>query len=101
MALEDVTQQRPNLFAIRKSLFYEIVYQNRVMKRSTLIERMGVSVDKFMREYKLYLESFNGIIRYDEKSNNFLFHPNDVTINIDWSSEIIQPQKQHVQEMIA
>jgi len=100
MALVDTKQQRPNLFVIRRRLFYELIQKNRVMKRSALIELMDISVNTFTREYKLYLESFNGIIRYDEKTNNFLFHPNDVTINIDWCSERIQAEKQHVQEMI-
>jgi len=100
MALADTEQQKPSLFVIRKRLFFNLIQKNRVMRRSTLIELMDISVDKFMREYKLYLESFNGIIKYDEKTNNFLFHPNNVTINIDWSSGRIQPQKQHVQEMI-
>ena len=72
MFLSDAKQQKLNPFEIRKKLFFGLIQKNYVMKRSTLIERMGVTVDRFMREYKLYLESFDGHITYDEKTHTFL-----------------------------
>ena len=83
MSLLDAKQQKPNPFEIRKKLFFGLIQKNCVMKRSTLIEMMCVTVDRFLREYKLYLESFDGLITYDGKTQHFLFNLSDKIIDED------------------
>jgi len=98
MSLLDIKQQKPNPFTIRKQTFFRLLQKNGVMKRSLVIELMGVTVDRFMREYKLYLESFDGLITYDETTQSFLFNFNDIIIDEDYCTGRIQEQKQYVQE---
>ena len=88
MSFLDAKQQKPNPFELRKRKFFGLLQKNGIMKRSTLIDIMGVTVDRFQREYKLYLESFNGFIKYSEKTQSFLYDVNDFIIDYDyWDSQ--------------
>ena len=60
-----------NPFEERKKLFYKLIRESCEMKKSTLIEMMDVTVDRFQREYLFYLESFNGDIWYNKKTQTF------------------------------
>jgi len=62
--------QRPNPFEARKKTFFKLIQSNGIMKRYALIERMEVTADMFQREYKKYMESYQGIIKYDEKNTD-------------------------------
>ena len=84
MLLLDAKNQKPNPFEIRKQLFFRLIQKNGIMKRSVLIDVMCVTVDRFQREYKSYLEAFNGVIKYNEKTQSFLYNTNDFIFDIDY-----------------
>jgi len=92
MELLDAKQQKANPFELRKRKFFGLLQKNGIMKRSTLIDMMHVTVDMFQREYKSYMESYQGIIKYDEITQMFLYNTNDFIINIDyWNSQYLVP----------
>ena len=96
MLLLDAKNKKPNPFEIRKQLFFRLIQKNGIMKRSVMIDLMSVTVDRFQREYKSYMESFDSHIVYDERTQSFLFDVGDVVIDYDYCTGRIQEQKQHV-----
>ena len=60
---------------------------------------MGVTADMFQREYKKYLEAFNGVIKYNEKTRSFLYSANDFIFDIDyWDSYDLVQTAEHVSQ---
>ncbi len=60
---------------------------------------MGVTADMFQREYKKYLEAFNGVIKYNEKTQSFLYDVNDFIIDYDyWDSQYLVQTAEHVSQ---
>ena len=96
MSLLEAKHQKPNPFEIRKQMFFRLIQKSGIMKRSVLIDVMCVTVDRFQREYKSYLESFDSHIAYDERTQSFLFDVGDIVIDYDHCTGRIQEQKQHV-----
>ncbi len=99
MSYLEIKQQKANPFTERKQLFYNLIKKQCVVKRSNLIEMMGVSVDKFMREYKLYVEALAGAVLYDEKSQRFLFDVNDVVIDYDYCTGRPERKQEYTDEV--
>ena len=83
MALVDTKQQKINPFEQRKRKFFELIQKNGIMKRYLVIEMMNMSLELFKREYKVYLEAFQGIIQYDEKTQMFLYNASDIIFDYD------------------
>lgn len=98
MSLLTTKQHKPNPFEERKQEFYKLIRENCVMKKSNLIIRMGVSADRFNREYKLYIESLDGVIQYDQKSHRFLFDMSDVIIDYDCCTGRVERKQEYIQE---
>ena len=99
MSLLITKQHKTNPFEERKQLFFKFIQKNGIMKRSVLIGVMCVTVDMFQREYKSYLEIFNGIIKYNEKTQSFLYNTNDFIFDIDyWNSYDLVQTAEHVSQ---
>jgi len=98
MSYLNAKHQKPNPFEERKQEFYKLIRENCVMKKSNLITRMGVSPDKFNREYKLYIESLDGVVQYDQKSQRFLFTMKDVIIDEDYCTGRIEGKQEYVSQ---
>ncbi len=74
-------QQKINPFEQRKKTFFEIIQKNGIMKRYLVIYLMNITLELFKREYKVYLEAFEGIIQYDEKTQMFLYNASDIVFD--------------------
>ncbi len=83
MALVDTKQQKINPFEKRKKEFFEIIQKNGILKLYLLIGLMNITLELFKREYKVYLEAFEGIIQYDEKTQMFLYNASDIVFDYD------------------
>ena len=99
MLLLDANHQKPNPFEMRKQMFFRLMQKNGIMNRSVMIDLMGVTMDRFQREYKSYLEAFNGVIKYNEKTQSFLYNTNDCIFDVDyWNSYDLVQTAEHVSQ---
>ena len=83
MALVDTKQQKINPFEQRKKTFFKLIQKNGILKRHLVVNLMNISLELFKRECKVYLEAFEGIIQYDEKTQMFLYNASDIVFDHD------------------
>jgi len=90
-----------NPFEIRKQKFFRAIQKYGIMKRHALIVMLGVTPDMFQREYKSYMEPYQGIIKYNKKTQSFLYDTNDIVIDHDGCTGRAEMRRDYQQTIVS